>query len=284
MRRPTEKRSHRRGRGWRSILPSAFVLAAALSMVLPFLWMVSTSLMGELEVYQFPPKFFPSSARWANYAEAMTLQPFGRFFLNTGIVAAASVAGQLAFCSMAAYAFARLRFRGRETLFRVYLATMMIPAMVTLIPAFLLIVRFGWMNSYWALASPSISSVWGIFLLRQFFLTIPRDLEDAARIDGASEFAIFWRIVLPLSKPALATLAIFAFMGSWKDFLWPLIVTNRTDMRTVEVGIANFSAMYQTDWPHQMAAAVVVMAPIVLVFFFAQKYFVRGITMTGMKG
>jgi multiple sugar transport system permease protein len=129
-----------------------------------------------------------------------------------------------------------------------------------------------------------VSSVWGIFLLRQFFQTIPRDLEDAARIDGASEFTIFWHIILPLSRPALATLAIFAFMGSWKDFLWPLIVTNRTDMRTVEIGIANFSTMYQTDWPHQMAAAVVVMLPIVVVFFIAQKYFVRGITLTGMKG
>ncbi len=268
----------------RSVAASLGVLLLALTMILPFLWMLSTSLMGELEVYQFPPRFLPSTFRWSNFTEALTLQPFGRFFLNTAIVAAASVAGQLLFCSMAAYAFARLRFRGRDALFRAYLATMMIPAMVTLIPAFLLIVRFGWMNTYWALFTPMISSVWGIFLLRQFFQTIPKDLEDAARIDGASEVAIFWRIILPLSRPALATLGIFAFMGSWKDFLWPLIVTNRTDMRTVEVGIANFSSMYQTDWPHQMAAAVVVMLPIVLVFFFAQRYFVRGITTTGMKG
>jgi multiple sugar transport system permease protein len=267
-----------------ALLGTAAALAVALSMILPFLWMLSTSLMGELEVYQFPPRFFPSTFRWSNFAEAMALQPFARYFLNSAIVALLSVAGQLLFCSMAAYAFARLRFKGRETLFRLYLATMMIPAMVTLLPAFLLIVRFGWMNTYWALVAPSVSSVWGIFLLRQFFLTIPRDLEDAARIDGASELAIFWRIILPLSKPALATLAIFAFMGSWKDFLWPLIVTNRSDMRTVEVGIANFSSMYQTDWPHQMAAAVVVMLPVVLVFFFAQKYFVRGITTTGIKG
>jgi multiple sugar transport system permease protein len=255
-----------------------------LSMLLPFLWMVSTSLMGDLEVYRFPPQFFPASLRWENFSEALTMQPFTRFFLNTAIVAGISVAGQLLFCSMAAYAFARLRFRWRESIFRIYLATMMIPAIVTIIPSFLLIVTFGWMNTYWALAAPTVSSVWGIFLLRQFFQTIPKDLEDAARIDGASEIQIFWRIVLPLSKPALATLAIFAFMGSWKDFLWPLIVTNRMDMRTVEVGIANFSSLYQTDWPHQMAAAVVVMLPIVLVFFIAQKYFVRGITMTGMKG
>ncbi len=256
----------------------------ALTMLAPFLWMLSTSLMNELEVYRFPPALLPSSWKWSNFTEALTLQPFGRFLVNTLIVACASVIGQLLFCSMAAYAFARLRFVGRDRLFSLYLATMMIPAIVTIIPAFLIIAKFGWMNTYWALFAPTVSSAWGIFLLRQFFLTIPRELEDAARVDGASEFAIFWKIIIPLSKPALATLAIFAFMGSWKDFLWPLIVTNRTDMRTVEVGIAMFSSMYQTDWPHQMAAAVMVMIPIVLVFIFAQKYFVRGITLTGIKG
>ena len=267
-----------------SILVYFTLVLLALTMLLPFLWMLSTSLMGELEVYRFPPKFLPSIFKWSNFSEAITLQPFGRFFLNTAIVAAVSVVGQLIFCSMAAYAFARLRFVGRDRMFGLYLATMMIPAIVTIIPAFLIINVFGWMNTYWALFTPTISSVWGIFLLRQYFQTIPKDLEDAARVDGASEFTIFRKIILPLSKPALATLAIFAFMGSWKDFLWPLLVTNRTDMRTVEVGIANFSSLYQTDWPHQMAAAVVVMLPIVLVFFLAQKYFVRGITMTGMKG
>ncbi|HEY6951720.1 MAG TPA: carbohydrate ABC transporter permease [Bacteroidota bacterium] len=267
-----------------SFIVYAALVLLALSMLVPFLWMLSTSLMGELEVYQFPPKFVPSAFHWSNFVEAMTLQPFGRFFLNTLIVAFASVAGQLLFCSMAAYAFARLRFARRDGIFAVYLGTMMIPAIVTIIPSFLLINSFGWMNTYWALFTPTVSSVWGIFLLRQFFLTIPRDLEDAARVDGATELTIFWRIILPLSKPALATLAIFAFMGSWKDFLWPLIVTNRVDMRTVEVGISSFSTLYQTDWPHQMAAAVVVMLPIIVVFSFAQKYFVRGITMTGLKG
>ncbi len=262
----------------------AALLVIALSMLVPFLWMLSTSLMSDLEVYQFPPRFIPAVLRWSNFAEAMTLQPFGRFFLNTMIVAAASVIGQLTFCSMAAYAFARLQFRWRDKIFALYLSTMMIPAIVTIIPAFLIINTFGWINTYWALFTPTLSSVWGIFLLRQFFLTIPKDLEDAARVDGASEFTIFWKVILPLSKPALATLAIFAFMASWKDFLWPLIVTNRVDMRTVEVGIANFSNLYTTDWPHQMAAAVVVMLPIVIVFIIAQKYFVKGITMTGLKG
>jgi multiple sugar transport system permease protein len=268
----------------RRYLIYAALVVIALSMLIPFLWMLSTSLMTDLEVYQFPPRFIPSVLRWSNFAEAMTLQPFGRFFLNTMIVAAASVIGQLVFCSMAAYAFARLQFRWRDKIFALYLATMMIPAIVTIIPAFLIINTFGWINTYWALFTPTLSSVWGIFLLRQFFLTIPRDLEDAARVDGASEFTIFWKVILPLSKPALATLAIFAFMASWKDFLWPLIVTNRLDMRTVEVGIANFSNLYTTDWPHQMAAAVIVMLPIVIVFILAQKYFVKGITMTGLKG
>jgi len=267
-----------------NIIVYCVLLLLAASMLVPFLWMLSTSLMGDLEVYQFPPRFIPSIPRWSNYSEAMSLQPFGRFFLNSLVVSCASVLGQLTFCSMAAYAFARLRFRMREKLFALYLGTMMIPAMVTLIPSFLLINAFGWMNTYWALCTPTISSVWGIFLLRQFFLTIPRDLEDAARVDGASEFTIFFRVVLPLSTPALATLAIFAFMGSWKDFLWPLIVTNRIDMRTVEVGIASFSNLYTADWPHQMAAAVIVMIPIVLVFLAAQKYFVKGITLTGLKG
>jgi multiple sugar transport system permease protein len=277
-------KTSKRAKNFSSAIVYTVLVLLGLSMLIPFLWMLSTSLMSELEVYQFPPKFLPSVFHWSNFAEAMTLQPFGRFFLNTIIVASVSVLGQLLFCSMAAYAFARLRFRGRDKIFSLYVGTMMIPAIVTIIPSFLLINSFGWMNTYWALFSPTLSSVWGIFLLRQFFLTIPRELEDAARVDGASELTIFWRIILPLSKPALATLAIFAFMGSWKDFLWPLIVTNRVDMRTVEVGIANFSTLYQTDWPHQMAAAVVVMLPIIVVFSFAQKYFVRGITMTGLKG
>jgi multiple sugar transport system permease protein len=199
----------------KNIFHYGILIAPAVFMLLPFLWMISTALMDDLEVYQYPPTFVPSEPQWSNFGEALGMQPFGRFFLNTLIVAACSVAGQLLFCSMAAYAFARLRFAWRDRLFALYLATMMIPAIVTIIPAFLLINMFGWMNTYWALFTPTVSSVWGIFLLRQFFMTIPRDLEDAARIDGASEFTIFWKVVLPLSKPALATLAIFAFMGVW---------------------------------------------------------------------
>jgi multiple sugar transport system permease protein len=264
---------------------SKFLLLTGLglTMLLPFVWMLSTALMTDAEVYQFPPRFLPAEWRWSNFAEALTMQPFGRFFLNSLVVSLAATAGQVLFCSMAAYAFGRLRFPWRDRVFAIYLSTMMVPAIVTIIPAFLIISSFGWMNSYQALFSPLLSSVWGIFLLRQFFLTIPRDLEDAARMDGAGDLAVFFRVIVPLSRPALATLAIFAFMGSWKDFLWPLLVTNRIDMRTVEVGIAGFNSMYATDWPHQMAAAVVVLIPVVTVFLLAQKHFVRGITMTGLK-
>ncbi|MCG3120626.1 MAG: hypothetical protein ALAOOOJD_03407 [bacterium] len=249
------------------------LLLLALSMLVPFLWMAATAFMDDLEVYRFPPQLIPQQWRWSNFTEALTLLPFDRFFFNTLIVAFGAVLGQLATCSLAAYAFARMNFKGREKIFALYLGTMMIPAIVTLIPAFLIINALGWMNTYWGLVTPALTSVWGIFLLRQFFLTIPRDYEDVARLDGASEFIIFWKIILPLSKPALATLAIFAFMGSWKDFLWPLIVTSRNDMRTVEVGIAMFHSLHATNWPYQMAAAIVVMLPIVIVFFSGAKIF-----------
>ncbi len=262
----------------------ALLITLGLTMLLPFLWMVSTSFMNELEVYRFPPQLFPSELRWENYREALTLLPFGRFFINSLIMSLAIVTGQLLFCSMAAYSFARMKYRGRDKIFGIYLSTMMIPTIVTMIPLYLIVDSFHWINSYWALIIPFLNSVWGIFLLRQFFLTIPRELEDAARIDGASTWTIYWRIILPLSRPALATLAIFSFMASWKELLWPLIVTNSMDMRPVEVGIALFHSVHITNWPYQMAAAVVVMLPILVVFFFTQRYFIRGITLTGMKG
>lgn len=260
------------------------LLALALSMLVPFLWMAATSLMDDLEVYRFPPQFIPQKFLWSNYREALGLLPFDKFFLNTLLIAAGAVLGQLLTCSLAAYAFARLKFKWRDKIFAVYLATMMVPAIVTLIPTFLIVNAFGGMNTYWGLVSPALTSVWGIFLLRQFFLTIPRDYEDSARLDGASDFTIFYKIILPLSKPALATLAIFAFLNAWKDFLWPLIITNRNDRRTVEVGIAMFHSLHAVNWPYQMAAAVVVMLPILVIFFLAQRYFIKGITMTGLKG
>ncbi|MDZ7393548.1 MAG: carbohydrate ABC transporter permease [candidate division KSB1 bacterium] len=274
----------RAGRVASRVVIYAVLLVLALSMLIPFLWMVMTSFMNELEVSQYPPKLWPSKFLWSNYREALTLLPFGRFFVNSVIMSLGAVLLQLIVCSMAAFAFARLHFRGRDRIFGLYIATMMIPVIVTIIPAFLIVDAFGWVNTYQGLILYFASSVWGIFLLRQFFLTLPRDLEDAARIDGASTFHIYWRIALPLSKPALATLGIFSFMAVWRDFLWSLIVTTQMDMRPVEVGIAFFHNMHVTKWPYQMAAAVCVMVPIVVIFFMAQRYFVKGITLTGLKG
>lgn len=255
----------------------------AISMLLPFFWMVSTSLKIEQEVYEYPPKILPENIKWENYKEALTILPFGRFFLNTFIMAFSIVMGQLLICSLAGYAFARLNFPGRDKWFVLYLSTMMLPLIVLLIPRYLLVNALGWVDTYWGLILTEINSVWGIFLLRQFFSTLPVDLEDAARLDGASEFKIYWRIILPLSKPALATLGLFSFMWSWQSFLWPLIVTDSVEMRPVEVGIAMFHSMYQADWTYQMAAAVTVMVPTIVLFLFTQRYFVRGIALTGLK-
>jgi len=253
------------------------------TMLLPFVWMVGTSLMDELEVYRYPPPLWPSSPRLANYGEALTALPFGRFFLNSTMFALAVVVGQLVTSTSMAYAFARLRFPGRDRLFFVVLSTIMVPAVVLLIPRFLLINALGWVDTLQGLVATALVSVWGLFLLRQFFLTIPRDLEDAARLDGAGEWAVFWRVALPLSRPALATLALFAFVDAWKSFLWPLVATRSLDMRVVEVGIAQFHGFYYSNWPYQMAAAVAALVPLVVVFIVAQRHFVRGIQLTGLK-
>ncbi|WP_448534810.1 carbohydrate ABC transporter permease [Pseudothermotoga sp.] len=265
------------------VVTYAILLFVALTMLIPFIWMISTSLMDKMEVFQFPPKFIPNEPKWSNYKNAMTIVPFNRYFINSTIMVVTVVPVQLLFCAMAAYAFSRMSFPGRDSIFWMFLSTMMIPGIVTLIPSFLIVKALNWIDTYWALIVPSFFSVWGTFLLRQFFLTLPKNLEDAARIDGASEWMIFWRIVLPLSKPALATLGIFAFMATWKAFMWPLLVTRTDKMRTVEVGIAYFKTQFEVNWPYQMAAAVVVMIPIIVIFLIAQKYFVEGIALTGMK-
>ena len=255
----------------------------AVTMVAPFLYMVATSLMDEFEVLRYPPALLPATPHPGNYGAALTALPFGRFFFNSVLFAGAVVVGQVFTSAAAAYAFARLRFPGRYRVFLAFLSVLMVPAIVLLIPRFLIINALGWVDSYAGLISTELVSVWGIFLLRQFFLTIPRDLEDAARLDGAGEWAIFRRVVLPLSKPALATLAVFAFVDQWKSFLWPLIATRSVEMQVVEVGIASFHGIYYTNWPYQMAAAVAAVVPLLIVFFFAQRYFIQGIQLTGLK-
>jgi multiple sugar transport system permease protein len=264
------------------------LITAALTMVVPFIWMVSTSLKASGTEFAYPPEIFPTSFEYANYVKLFILVPFARYFSNTIFVTAFTVIGQLIICSMAAYGFARLNFIGRDVIFVLYLATMMIPFQITLIPLYLIVFRLGWVNTYQGMIIPAISSTFGIFLLRQSFLGVPKDYQDAARMDGATEWRIYWQIFLPLSVPALTTLGVFAFMGSWTDLLWPMLMARAQEMRTLEVGLAYFNAsttsFRQTNWPLMMSAAVVVMLPVLIVYFFTQRFFVQGISMTGLKG
>lgn len=273
------------------VLQAAGYLAltiVALIMVIPFEWMIVTSLKPSGTEFSYPPQLWPSQVDWTNYTRLFTLVPFARYFANTVFVTTLIVLGQLLICSLAAYGFARLNFIGRDAIFILYLATMMIPFQVTLIPLYLMVFRLGWVNTYTGLIVPSVSSAFGIFLLRQSFLSVPRDFQDAARIDGASEWRIYAQVILPLNGPALATLGVFAFMGAWTDLLWPLLIARDKEMRTLELGLAYFnastSAFKQPNWPLVMAAAVVVMLPVLIVYIFTQRYFVAGISLTGLKG
>jgi len=272
----------------RATLNYLLLIFLALFTVAPFAWMVIASLHPSHGALPDPGHMAPDRWHWENYSDVLDPVaglPFGRFLFNTAFVAVSVVAGQLALCSLAGYGFARLQFPGRDLLFFLFIATMMIPAQVTMIPAFLVVRSFGWLNTYWALIVPGISSAFGIFLMRQFFMTLPRELDDAAHLDGCSEADIYWRIALPLSGPALATLAAFAFIATWTDFFWPLLVTSTTEMRTLEVGLSLFKDSFgATNWPLQMAAAVIVLAPVLAVFLFTQRFFVRGIALTGLKG
>lgn len=260
---------------------AALLLAAV--MLVPFLWMLSTALMDEFEVFQYPPPLVPAIPRWSNFPSALTQLPFGRFFLNSTILAACSVVGQLFTGALGGYAFARFRFGGRGALFAGYLGALMIPAIVLLIPRFLIIDALGGVDTVAGLVSTELVSVWGVFMMRQFFLSLPRDMEDAARIDGAGEWTIFWRIAVPLARPALATLALFAFVDAWKAFLWPLVITQSMEMRTVEVGIASFHGLFYANWPYQMAAAVTALVPVLIAFLASQRFFTRGIQLTGIR-
>lgn len=260
----------------------------AATMILPFLWMVATSLK-ELSAIYVQPKnwiqmFIPTSFLWQNYLKAFQVVPFARFYLNSIFVAVCVTLGQVLTSSFAAYAFARLQFPGRDKIFFAYLATMMIPGSVTMIPVFILMRLFNWVDTYRALVIPAIFTAYGTFMLRQFFMTLPRDLEDAAKIDGCGFFGIYWKIILPLSRPAMATLTTFTFMGNWGSFMWPLLVTNTLEMRTLPIGLESFKTLYSTDWNLLMAGSVMVMLPIIIIFIFNQRYFIEGVKLTGIKG
>ena len=267
MRKPDGRRGSRgSGGAW---LTYAFALPLAILMIAPFLYMVVSALMSEPDSLRHP---VPD-----NFTGALVALPFGRFLLNSLIFSLAVVAGQVLTSATAAYAFARLRFPGRDRLFLAYLCALMAPAIVLVIPRLLLIDAVGWVDSYQGLISTELVSVSGIFLLRQFFRTIPRDLEDAARLEGAGEWTIFWRVIVPPSRPALATLAVLAFADQWRSFVWPLVATRSSGMQPLEVGIANLEGVYHLSWSYQMAAAVAAVIPLMVLYFVAHRYFIRGI-------
>ncbi|MEW6045979.1 MAG: carbohydrate ABC transporter permease [Bacillota bacterium] len=282
---PASSRRRRAGLVLGRLALYGILVAGAIGMLVPFAWMVTSSLKGRHEVFVFPPRWIPSPPRWSNYAEAMTIQPFGRYFYNTVILELLVILGTLVSNAIPAYSFARLRWRGRDLVFYLLLSILMLPYFVTLVPTFILWSFLGGVNTYWPLALPAwFGNPFFIFLLRQFYLTIPLDLEDAALIDGASYGTIFARIILPLTKPALAVVAIFTFMGVWNDFLAPLIYLNDPRKWTVALGLAQFIGIYSQRWDLLMAASTVVVLPMILVFLFFQRYFVEGITLTGIKG
>jgi multiple sugar transport system permease protein len=269
---------------WGHVLLHVALILGSIIMLLPFLWMLSTSLKEPREVFTFPPTWIPTTFAWDNYSKALTSLPFGRYYLNSLIVATCVTVLQLVTSSLSAFAFARLRFKGRDTLFVLYLATLMIPFPVLLIPNFVIVRSLGWYDSYSALIFPPAFSALSTFLLRQQFRTIPMEMDDAARIDGASSFRIWWQIILPMSTSAFAALAIFIFLGNWNEFLWPLVVTNSEQMRTIPVGLTSFQGQFNVRWELLMAAAVVAMLPVLIVYILAQKWFIRGITITGLGG
>jgi len=270
---------------WYPLSIYLLLCAGAVTMVIPFLWMVSTSLKTDSNVFSTTIELIPDPFVWKNYVRIWEYAPFGKYFFNTLKVTLLVTAGKLLISSTAAYSFSRLRFPGRDPLFMVFLATMMIPYHVTVIPLFVIMREFNWINTHWAIIVPNLFSAFGVFLLRQFMLVIPREIEEAARIDGSGYIRTYWRIVLPLTVPAMTALGIFSFMGTWNDFFGPLIFLNSQHMYTLQIGLASLVGMYQTDWTLMMTGAVLTLLPILIIFFLAQKQFIEGITLQGsLKG
>jgi len=260
------------------------LIAGGLVMIVPFAWMISTSLKSGQYVLSMPPQLIPNPATLDSYRRIFELYPIGRMLFNSLFVAVLTTIGQLVTCSMAAYAFARLKFRGHNFVFLLYLATLMVPFQVTITPLFILMRIFGWINTYQGLILPGVFSAFGTFMLRQAFMTIPTEYEEAAYMDGASPLTIFLKIILPLSKPALATLSVFAFMGSWNSFMWPLFIVREETLMTLPVGLATLQGRWLTEWNLVMAGAVITVLPMLLLYLFAQKYLVQGYVMSGLKG
>ena len=260
--------------------------AFAIVLIAPMIWLISTSLKEPGAIFILPPKWIPDPIRWQNYPEALTAQPFARFFLNTMIITVFATLGTVLTASMAAYSFARLRFPLRSFWFGLMISTLMLPSIVTLIPTFILFRYLKWIDTFYPLIVPFWfgGSPFFIFLLRQFFLTIPLELDEAARIDGASNYRVYWQIILPLAKPALATVMIFSIINHWNDFILPLIYLHSTDKWTMAIGLQGFSDLYSTQWHWLMAASTVMVLPLIILFFSAQRYYLEGIHMTGLTG
>jgi multiple sugar transport system permease protein len=260
------------------------LLVGALVTVGPFAWMLTTSIKPDPEVFRYPPTVFTADPQWRNYIEIFFAIPFGRAFVNSVIVTLAITVLQLIICSMAAYAFACMTFRGRETVFLIYLAALMVPPQVTISPNFMLVRTLGWIDTYQGLILPFAFSSFGTFLLRQYFKTIPRELLEAARLDNCGHWRIYLFIVLPLARPALGALAIFAFVSQWNNFLWPLITTTRPEMQTVTVALSTLQGQYNTDWPLLMTGSVLAVAPVLIIFIFGNRAFISGLTAGSFGG
>lgn len=277
-----------RGQFLRNLIFHAILLTGALVVCIPLIWMVSSSLKAPNRLFSVPIDFFPWEMRWQNYVDAWNTAPFGRYFLNSLYTSTTTTLLNLFFCSLAGYGFARYNFPFKNVLFLFVLATLMIPFHVTMVPLFILARDLGWLkgaNVFNAMIIPGMMNAFGIFLMRQYILTLPEELFDAARIDGASEPGIFFRMVLPLSTGPLAALAVFIFLDNWNSLLWPLVLTTTNDeYRTLAVGLTQFQTVHGTQYHLMMAAATLVAIPMLLVFFMLQKYFIKGIALQGLKG
>lgn len=270
----------------RRLALTVLVLVGGMAMVTPFVWAISTSLKARGAMMTYPPVLVPEEPTVASYTELLKRYPFARVFGNSVGVAVVTTLGQVVICSMAGYAFARFRFRGRDALFVVYLATLMVPFAVIVTPLFLIIKQLGWTDSYVGLTLPVMSSAFGTFFMRQFFQSVPRELEEAATIDGAGTLLTFWRIVLPMTGPAIATLAVLAFMGSWNSFLLPMLIINDRDLMTLPVALADLQGQYpgQMRLNVVMAGTVLSAIPTILFFLLAQRWVIEGVAGSGVKG
>ena len=260
------------------------LILIAVIMVVPFLWMLSTSLKTQYDAVKIPPVWIPDPPQWENYVKLFTEQPMFQFMLNTIKIVFFVVLGQLFFSSLAAYSFARISFKGRNVVFFFYIATLMVPGQVTMIPTYLMFAKAGLTDNHLALILPAFFSAFGVFLLRQFFMSLPRELEEAAEIDGCNPFMTYWRIMLPLVVPAMLTLGVFTLMNTWNDYMGPLIYLSSPEKYTMTLGIAYFKGVYTTQWNLVMAGSIVSVVPILIAYLCAQKYFIEGIAFSGVKG